>query len=354
MSGTTPGAQPLLSIENLSVAYGRGPGQVAALRGVSFTVAAGENIGIVGESGCGKTTLIRAILRLMPRNGRITEGAVRFEGRDLLALRSGEMRKMRWRHLSFITQAAMNALNPVLTVDRQMTEAILTHKPEMGKEGARARARELFSMVGLNPNRLRDYPHQFSGGMKQRAVIAMALALKPEIIVADEPTTALDVVVQAQILETLLALQRETGNALILVTHDMSVVAQTCQRVVVMYGGEVVENGPVEAIFEAPFHPYTMGLRRAFPSVVGPKQDLVSIPGSPPTLRGPLKGCIFSARCPFALDLCHTAPPPVVAVAPGHEARCHRTDIAVQMRAEAEKRETWKRLAPRLETGASI
>ena len=337
----------MLAVENLSVTYEVAGDEVSALQNVSFDVSRNENVGIVGESGCGKTTLIRALLRLLPRNGNVTAGTVRFNGRDLLTVTAAEMRKVRWKHISYVTQAAMNALNPVLSVKRQMTEAIMIHDPEANRNTAIETAGRLFELVGLNPDRLSHYPHQFSGGMKQRAVIAMALALNPDIIVADEPTTALDVIVQAQILEKLLALQQETKNSLILVTHDMSVVAQICVRVIVMYGGRIVENGPVGRIFHAPYHPYTMGLRNAFPSIVGPKQPLVSIPGVPPSLRDKTPGCIFARRCPFAIDECREAIPPLRQVASDHSVACHRADIAGQMRERAADRATWQEVAAR-------
>jgi oligopeptide/dipeptide ABC transporter ATP-binding protein len=331
----------LLTVENLSVSYGLAGSSVHALQDVSFEVSRADRIGIVGESGCGKTTLIKALLRLLPRNATVESGSVRFEGKDLFSLSGAEMRKVRWRHLSFVTQAAMNSLNPVLTLRRQMTEAILTHDPQAGRADAVKAAERLFEVVGLNPNRLPNFPHQFSGGMKQRAVIAMALALNPDVIIADEPTTALDVIVQAQILEKLLALFRETNNALIIVTHDMSVVAQVCTRVIVMYGGRVVENGPARSIFHGPFHPYTMGLRNAFPSIVGPKQPLISIPGAPPSLREKPPGCIFAHRCPFAIDRCRTSAPPLHKAAAGHWAACHRIDIVDDMRRRASEPATW-------------
>ena len=331
----------MLAVENLSVEYEMAGDNVYALEDVSFDVPPHENVGIVGESGCGKTTLIKALLRLLPRNGKVTSGAVRFNGNDLLTLSASEMRKVRWKHISFVTQAAMNALNPVLSVKRQMTEAILTHQPETDHTAAVKSAERLFELVGLNPNRLAHFPHQFSGGMKQRAVIAMALALNPDIIVADEPTTALDVIVQAQILEKLIELHRETKSSLIIVTHDMSVVAQICNRVIVMYGGRVVERGLVRDIFHTPHHPYTMGLRNAFPSLIGPKQPLVSIPGTPPTLRAKTAGCIFAPRCPFVVSECRETTPPLHEVAPEHLVACHRTDIAEEMRARAAKRATW-------------
>jgi oligopeptide/dipeptide ABC transporter ATP-binding protein len=337
----------MLVVENLSVEYEMAGNNVYALEDVSFEVPSHENVGIVGESGCGKTTLIKALLRLLPRNGKVTSGTVRFNGKDLLALSASEMRKVRWKHISFVTQAAMNALNPVLSVKRQMTEAILTHQPETDRKAAVKSAERLFELVGLNPNRLAHFPHQFSGGMKQRAVIAMALALNPEIIVADEPTTALDVIVQAQILEKLIELQQETKNSLIIVTHDMSVVAQICTRVIVMYGGRVVESGLVRDIFHRPHHPYTMGLRNAFPSLVGPKLPLVSIPGTPPSLREKTPGCIFAPRCPFAVSECLEVTPPLHEVAPDHLVACHRTDIAEEMRARAADRATWLEVATR-------
>lgn len=335
--------EELLRVEELTTIYRTRRGEAMAVDGVSLTLHRGHTLGLVGESGCGKSTLIKSLIRLLPRNATITAGRVLLSGTDLLTLDPESMRQKRWTEISLITQSAMNALNPVYRIGDQMVEAILTHR-RVSRTEARRRVEEVLSMVGIHPQRFNDYPHQFSGGMRQRVIIAMALLLKPSLIIADEPTTALDVIVQAQVLNRIRDLQRSEGNAMILVTHDIAVVAQTCERVAVMYAGKVVESGRTVDVLQQPCHPYTMGLRNAFPTLSGDRKKLVSIPGAPPDLTGPLNGCRFAPRCPFAVKACREEDPPLREIAPGHQVACHRLDEAPVLRALAEQADTWEQV----------
>ncbi len=337
--------EDLLQVEDLSVSYGTAEGPVKALDRISFAVAAGETLGLVGESGCGKTTAGRALIKVMPANARITGGTIRYRGRDLVPLSHEEMRAIRWREIAVVPQSAMNALNPVFRVGRQIEEVIREHEA-VGKAKARARAEELFNLVKIDTARLDHFPHQFSGGMRQRALVAMALALRPRLLLADEPTTALDVVTQDRIFSRIRALQRESGASMLLITHDMGLVAENCDRVAVMYAGRIVETAPTGVLFAEPAHPYTLGLKNAFPSTTRPKdQTLIAIAGAPPVLRDPPAGCRFAARCPFALEICRREDPPLVEVAGGHLAACHRSDEAPMLRAKAADSATWTRTA---------
>ncbi len=330
----------LLSVRGLGVHYASRAGAVKAVDGANLDVPAGSITGLVGESGCGKSTLGRALMGVLPDAGRIATGEVVFEGRDLVKLSAREQRAVRWRRMSFIPQTAMNALDPVQRLSAQMLE-VLEQRGGMSRGPARARAEELFRMVGLDPVRLADYPHQFSGGMRQRASIALALALEPALVIADEPVTALDVIVQRQVLDVMRALQARLNLAMILVTHDMAVVAYACDRVAVMYAGQVVEAGPVAEVLERPLHPYTMGLTHAFPDVHGGDSALVPIEGSPPSLLNPPAGCRFAPRCPFAEARCHTTPPPERPFGTDHLVACHRAEDAPALRALAGQPATW-------------
>lgn len=333
----------MLEIRNLKTYFKVKAGYAQAVDDVTFTINSGENFGLVGESGCGKTTAAKSIIKLLPPNGEIKGGQIIYNGKDLTKLSDSEMRKVRWAEISMISQSAMNSLDPVYKVGDQIVEAIQTHEP-VSRAEAMDRARELFKLVGIDPNRLSEYPHKFSGGMKQRSIIAMALALNPGLIIADEPTTALDVIVQDQILRRIKSLLLSNGASMILITHDISVVAEMCDRVAVMYAGKIMEIGKVDQVFKLPFHPYTLGLQNAFPNVHGPRQDLISIPGSPPKLVNPPKGCRFAARCPFAVEVCSQQEPATVEIEAGHQASCHRLAIIEQMRAEATHKETWDRV----------
>lgn len=330
----------LLNVKNLKTGYKVTEGIVWAVDGIDFSLEAGETLGLVGESGCGKTTIIKSIMRLLPKQAQ-TYGEILLKDKNLLEIPMSEMRKVRWKEIAIISQSAMNALDPVYKVGDQIVEPIRLHT-DASKVEAWERAEELFDLVGINKGRLKDYPHQFSGGMRQRAIIAMALALNPSVLVADEPTTALDVIVQAQILRRIQILQKKLNSSMIIVTHDMSVVAETCQKVIVMYAGKVVEAGPVENIFNSPCHPYTMGLKNAFPSVKGEKYELISILGYPPDLLSPPIGCRFADRCPFAQEICAQQEPEVRELSPGYRVACHFSDNAEEMREKATFASTWE------------
>lgn len=329
----------LLDIRDLVLEYRTPRGNIRAVDGVSFEVPQGAVVGVVGESGCGKTTAVRAVTKVMPSVAQFAGGSIEFEGRDLVPMSDREMRDLLWREIAYIPQSAMNALDPVWRVGLQVEE-VLRDRGGMGRRDARARASELFSMVGLEGKRLNDYPHQFSGGMRQRASIALALALSPKLVIADEPVTALDVVIQRQVLDTFAKLQKEMNLSVILVTHDISVVAYVCDYVVVMYAGKVVEAGPVAEVLARPTHPYTMGLYNAFPELAGDGRELSPIEGSPPDLLYPPRGCRFHPRCPFAQEICARAPDEST-VGAEHRAACHRAAEAADLRELARRTETW-------------
>ena len=316
-------SEPLLSVRHLSVDFIMQDGQLGhALEDVSFDVFQGHTLGLVGESGCGKTTTLMAIMRLLPANARITAGQVLYNGQDLLSLSERHMRDFRWRDMSIVFQGAMNALNPVMRIDEQIGEAILLHHL-MNHAQASRRVGELMEMVGIPQERAGQYPHEYSGGMRQRAMIALALACAPSILFADEPTTALDVMIQAQVLELLKSIQEKLGLAIVLVTHDLGVVAEVCDSVTVMYGGKVAESGTADSIYNAPQHPYTERLLQAFPDLNRPEGDLASIPGTPPRVTDLPPGCRFEPRCHKRIEICATTPPPMLETAPGHLAACH-------------------------------
>jgi oligopeptide transport system ATP-binding protein len=317
-------SEPLLAVEHLSVQFWTGGGTVYAVNGISFEVPAGETLGIVGESGCGKSVTALALLGLLPRAGRVKSGTARLEGRDLLQLKDRELRRLRGRQIAMIFQDPMTSLNPVLTIGRQIREALQAHF-EMNRKEAEARAAELIDRVGIPSAkaRLRDYPHQFSGGMRQRAMIAMALACEPKLLIADEPTTALDVTIQAQILDLLRELVAEENAALILITHDLGVVAGMCERVNVMYGGMFMETGSAEQLFGSPRHPYTLGLLQSVPRLdAGRRLPLHPIEGAPPNMLRAPTACPFQPRCPFEVDLSRREVPPLVEIEPGHKVAC--------------------------------
>jgi len=310
----------LLEVENLRTYFYTLRGVVRAVDGVSFKLEKGETLGIVGESGCGKSTLAWSLLRLVPPPGRIVDGSIRIDGIDITKLSEAEVRrKIRWRKISMVFQGAMNALNPVYKVGDQIIEPMLLHG-YTAKE-AYERARELIIAVGLPPSILNRYPHELSGGQKQRVVIAMALVLNPDIVIADEPTTALDVVVQAQILNLMKRLHREHKMSIILITHDLGVVTELSEKIAVMYAGKIVEFGTAEQIFESPLHPYTQALIRAVPRLKGEIHKLEYIPGSPPDLRRPPPGCRFAPRCKKAFEMCDKEPP-MIEYEKGHYVAC--------------------------------
>jgi peptide/nickel transport system ATP-binding protein len=329
-----------LRVEDLRVAYRVGKARLWAVDGVSFEVEPGTTLGLVGESGCGKTTVAKAILRLLPADADVS-GRVWLDDEDVLTMGKRRLREVRWTKLALITQSAMNALDPVYRIGDQIVESVVAHET-MSKADAWHRAEELFDLVGIAPERLRDYPHQFSGGMRQRAVIAMALSLNAGLLLADEPTTALDSVMQDQVLAQIERLQERLSRSMILVTHDIAVVAEACQRLAVMYAGRIVETGPTRPVLAAPYHPYTMGLRNAFPTLEG-RRELVSIPGNLPDLTDPPSGCRFASRCPFSTEKCERVDPPLVQVGPGHQSACHYPDQVEAFRAAAAKPSTWDR-----------
>ena len=317
-------APALLRVCGLSVDFvGNGQPPAHAVENVSFKLREGEMLGVVGESGCGKTTLMLSLMRLLPTAGRIVGGQIDFAGRDLLALSEDEMADVRWKNVAMIFQGAMNALNPVRTIGDQIAEAIVRHSPATAKATLRDRVSELLELVGIGANRKDQYPHQYSGGMRQRAMIAMALACNPQVVIADEPTTALDVMVQAQILELLIALCRKLGLAVLLVTHDLGVVAEVCDTVLVMYGGVTAEYTNVDTLYNDARHPYTQCLLHAFPDLSRPMDKLASIPGYPPRLDALPPGCRFAPRCSLAFDRCHVELPPLHSLGEFHYASCH-------------------------------
>jgi oligopeptide transport system ATP-binding protein len=321
-------ATAILDVRNLTTEIPTSRGTLTVVDDVSFAVAQGECFGLVGESGSGKSMTLRSILGLIPPPGRVTAGEVLHGGRDLTTMSARELTSIRGRDIAMIVQDAVSALNPVYRIGRQIGEPMLEHHVVRSRRAARDRAISLMTKVGIPApeKRVDDFPHQFSGGMCQRVVIATALACDPGLILADEPTTALDVTIQDQILKLLVALQRDLDLSLLLVTHDMGVVAQTCQRVAVMYGGQIVELVGTEELFRAPRHPYTAGLLNCVPRLDGPTRRLKPIAGSPPDLAEPPSGCRFHPRCPLALDTCRTQRPELVEVAPGHFSRCLRHD----------------------------
>lgn len=316
-----------LEVKNLSISYLTDRGEsLTAVDGLSFALEQGKSLGLVGESGCGKTTVMLSLMRLLPEAGRITSGQILFDGVDLLAISEKEMQKRRWKDISMVFQGAMNALNPVRTVESQIVEALMLHQIRSERGQAGKRAGELLEMVGISARRGKQYPFQFSGGMRQRAVIAMALACEPKVLIADEPTTALDVMVQAQIIELLQRLQKEMNLALLMVTHDLGLVAETCDDVLVMYGGILAEYADSDRLFNQPRHPYTQRLLQAFPDIAEPGSKLASIPGNPPRLNALPTGCRFEPRCDKKIQgLCEVTYPKSVDLGGGHFAACHLT-----------------------------
>ena len=334
--------EPVLKVSDLETVYHTEAGDLHAVDGISFELDRQETLGLVGESGCGKTTAAKSIMRLLARNGEVVGGDVYLNGQNVAELSDKELRtQVRWQEISMIPQTAMNGFDPVKTVGRQIVDVIRRHEEDTTKKEAWERARHLFEELGLEPSRVKNYPHQFSGGMAQRAMIAMALALSPSIILADEPTTALDVMIQDRILRQIDELQREYDTAMILITHDMSVVSENCDYIAVMYGGRMVEYADAETIIKNPRHPYTLGMGNAFPDIAEDDQDLVSIPGSPPAVIDPEEGCRFAPRCPFAVDDCWDVTPEPEEYEDGHIVECHRADEADYLRKESKKRDTW-------------
>ncbi|WP_405009869.1 ABC transporter ATP-binding protein [Kitasatospora sp. NBC_01539] len=322
-------SKPVLEIRGLNVDYGYGPGAVRAVHDVDLTLHTGEVLGLAGESGSGKSTLAYGLTRLLPSPGVITGGEVLYHPgdgppADILTMTPDELRAFRWAQTSIVFQGAMNSLNPVHTVAAQLTDVIRAHEPGTTRAGRLARARDLLRLVGIAADRLDSHPHQLSGGMRQRVMIAMALALRPRVVIMDEPTTALDVVMQRQILRQLVALRDELGFSVVFITHDLSLLVEFSDRIAVMYGGRIVEQAPAGALYRESLHPYSDGLLHSFPALHGPRRELTGIPGSPPDPRAMPPGCPFAPRCPRAMDACTTDP--ALRVPAGHTGRsvaCH-------------------------------
>jgi peptide/nickel transport system ATP-binding protein len=317
--------QPLLQVDDVHVRYRTGSGDVPAVQGVSFTLDRGASLGLAGESGCGKTTLANAILRLLPA-GTETEGSVLLDGEDVLTMKPGRLRSVRWTSGAIVFQGALHALNPVQRVGAQIAEPMLLHRTQPSKAAASTRVRQLLELVGLPAARDRSYPHQLSGGQRQRVLIAMALACEPSLLIADEPTTALDVVVQAQVLALLGALRERAGLSMIFITHDLSVLTEVCDSLAVMYAGRIVEEGPGEQVFRSASHPYTRALAAAFPTIGDPASRLnpTGLSGDPPDPAQLPPGCAFRPRCVVAEDRCGDAVPELVSIGPGRRAACVR------------------------------
>ena len=303
---------PLLKVVDLTLRYSTRHDEIKAIEEVSFELARGQSLGLVGESGCGKTSLANCLMRLLLDNAILVNGQVFLNGEDLLSLSEEKIRKVRWSRISMVFQAAMNSLNPVYRVGQQVVEAIHAHEPDTTAADARKKVVSLFRMVGLDPKLMNRYPHELSGGMRQRAVIAMALSCDPDLIIADEPTTALDVIVQDRILRELKAIQEKLNMSIIYITHDMAVVAEVTDKIGVMYAGRIVETGDTADVFRSPMHPYTATLMSSFPSVRGEKRPLGSLAGEPPNLANPPPGCAFHPRCAHATEVCRNEAPPQV------------------------------------------
>ncbi|OXL81988.1 peptide ABC transporter ATP-binding protein [Paenibacillus sp. SSG-1] len=317
----------LLEVQDLQVSFFTYAGEVQAVRGVGFSLGRGETLAIVGESGSGKSVTSKSIMRLLAKSAKIKHGSIRFEGKDIASLPEKQMQDIRGRDISMIFQDPMTSLNPTMTIGKQITEVLKKHR-KLGGAEANRRAVELLNQVGIpNPDkRLKQYPHQLSGGMRQRVVIAIALACNPKVLIADEPTTALDVTIQAQILELMKKLQQELDTSIVLITHDLGVVANMASRVAVMYAGKIVETGTVDEIFYEGKHPYTWGLLASMPKLHEKSEELTAIPGTPPDLSDPPKGCPFAARCPYAMEICHEYMPEYTEHSETHRAACWLQD----------------------------
>jgi len=313
----------MLEVQNLKMYYETLRGHVKAVDDVTFRLERGDAFGLAGESGCGKTSVALTILRLLPSNARVISGSITFDGESLLKMSKDRFRKeIRWEKLSVIFQGAMNALNPVRRIGYLISEAILTHE-DISKEEAFDRAAKLLDLVGIGAERIDRYPHELSGGMKQRTMIAMALACNPDLVIADEPTTALDVIIQAQVLKVMKELRQKLNLSMILISHDLSMIAETCNKCAIMYAGKIVEYGDILSVFNKPLHPYTTKLMSAFPSILGEKRKLGFIPGFPPDLLNPPSGCRFHPRCPYVNEVCKNKEPKIMQVDKEHYLACH-------------------------------
>jgi peptide/nickel transport system ATP-binding protein len=311
----------LLEVENLKLHFFTRRGAAKAVDGISFRVEKNETLGLIGESGCGKTTIAMSIMQFVKPPGRFVGGKILFNGSNIVSMTDEQIRRLRGNDISIVRQEAQNALNPVMTIGKQITELILQHEA-VTKAAAMARAKNQLNLVGINDKRINSYPHEFSGGMKQRAMVAIATACNPKLLILDEPTTGLDVIVQRQILTMLAALRRELELTAVFISHDLSVVAETCDRVAVMYAGKIMEQADTLALYQRPLHPYSQALIGAYPSLKGEKKKLKSIPGTPPRLIDPPPGCRFQPRCSQSMDICRKKEPPA-AETQGHIVACH-------------------------------
>ncbi|MUV56054.1 peptide/nickel transport system ATP-binding protein [Halogeometricum rufum] len=332
-------SEPLLEVENLTIEYDTRQGPLTAVSNADFTVEDGEYFGLVGESGCGKSTLAKSIIGGLDDNGRIASGKLKYRGEELQDLGDAELNeKVRWKEIAYIPQASMNSLDPMQRLSEQALEIANVHT-DLSEEEALAQFEEMFEVVGLPENRIRDYPHQFSGGMQQRAIIALALFLQPSIVIADEPTTALDVIMQDQIFKYLDEIRDSTETSMILITHDISLVFESCDELAVMHGGQIAETGPITDVYDDPKHPYSYLLQRAFPDIRFPDRELETIEGTPPQQFGDVDYCTFANRCPWAEEGCREAAPPLEASdtsADGHRAACFRTNEIFEQEDPAE------------------
>ncbi len=322
--------EELLKVQDLRVEYTAGKKVVHAVNGVSFEIKRGESLGLVGESGCGKSTIAKAILRILPDHGaRISGGQVIYEGEDLVAMPEKELEQIRGAKIAMAFQDPMTALNPVRRVLTQVSSVIRLHNPELSKKQAEHRAIHMLETVGIHPDRAREYPHQFSGGMQQRVVVAIALCCHPDLLLADEPTTALDVTIQAQVLDMITDLMKRNNTALLLITHNLGIVAETCGHVAVVYGGEIVECGTKRELFKNPTHPYTIGLFGAIPDMKSDGSRLTPIDGIMPEPSDLPPGCKFHTRCPYVTDVCREGPVPVVELGGSHKCQCHNIEAVL-------------------------
>jgi len=312
----------MLSVKDLTMHYTTSRGEVSAVNNVSFEIEKGQSLGLVGESGCGKTSIAFSLIRLLPDNAQIKNGEIILDNENITAMNKKQLLQVRWKGISMVFQAAMNALNPIFSVGDQIVEAIQAHNSDINIKNARVKVAELFTLVGLDPQLMDRYPHELSGGMRQRAVIAMALSCNPKLIIADEPTTALDVIVQDRILNQLKEIQKRLDMSMIYISHDIAVIAEVSDRIGVMYAGRMAELADAKTVFNAPIHPYTYALLGAFPSIKGKKRVLTTLPGEPPDLLNPPSGCRFHPRCPRATSQCQQEAPPFVEHKPDHFAAC--------------------------------
>lgn len=328
----------LLDVRDLTVTYRAGKMSVQALSEVSFSLHAGEALGVVGESGCGKSTLAKAILALLPRSARVARGSVVIGRTELFKASAEQLRQLRWTGMAYVTQSAMDSLNPVARIVDQFAETGRAHR----QKDVAARAEALMRDVGLDPRWLKSFPHELSGGMRQRVIIALSLLFEPPLLIADEPTTGLDVIVQRQVLDLLRRIRTQHGSGVIFISHDIAVIAELCSSIAVMYGGRIVEKGSTVDVLEEPQHPYTIGLKQAFPDMRDVRRALINIPGAPPTLDRPIEGCLFAPRCPFAQDRCRKELPPLRKVGE-RQVACHFAEEAAAFRSRAANPTTWAR-----------